>query len=138
MMGDGQYNPGFRISINDIIVLVVGMVGTAALCSVVGTLGLIVAFVVGHFFLFCNVFRTARNLEFAWAGVFVALSGATVVLQTPGWAVTIVATLCASVFVILIEARKPSYHGIGWKLVNPNLRDWWDANVENGHEPNAF
>lgn len=33
------------------------------------------AMVVGHFFLFCNVFKVPRRLELAWAGVFVLNTG---------------------------------------------------------------
>ena len=134
MMGDGKYNPGFRISTFDFVVLVTAAVVVVTLSSIVGPVGLLIAFVVGHFFLFCNVFRIARNLELTWAGAFVAFAGVTITLQSPGWSVTIVATLCVSFVVIFIEARKPSYHGIGWKLINPNLRVWWDANVANRHE----
>jgi len=134
MIGDGKFNPGFRISKFDIFVLVGGAVGTVILCSVIGKIGLVVAFVVGHFFLFCNVFRIARNLEFLWAGAFVAFAGSTVMLHWPSWPITIAAMICTSTIVIVVEIRKPSYHGVGWNVFNPNLRDWWDANVEHERE----
>ena len=65
MMGDGLYNPGFRMSILDLVVLVVADTIALGLWFVLGPIGLLFPFVVGHFFLFCNVFRTARNLELA-------------------------------------------------------------------------
>lgn len=50
---------------------VAGIVGALSLWSTAWWLGFIVAFVVGHFFVFCNIFRVARPLELAWSGVFV-------------------------------------------------------------------
>jgi hypothetical protein len=28
---------------------------------------------------------------------------------------------------VIFEMRKPSYHGVFWRRVNPNLRQWWEA-----------
>src|SRR6185503_16949754 len=99
------------------------------LASVTWWWGFVPAFVVLHFFLFCNVFRIARPLELAWAVVFVALAGATIVVDQPGWIVTTAVSLVATVIVIALEMRKPSYHGIAWQKINPGLPQWWEANV---------
>lgn len=89
--------------------------------------GFVIAFVLGHFFLFCNVVRMARPLELAWAGVFVALAAATIMLDTPGWLVTASVSLAATVVVVMVETRKPSYHGVGWQRINPGLPAWWES-----------
>lgn len=87
------------------------------------------AFVVLHFFLFCNVFRLARPLELLWAAVFVMLAGATIVFDQPGWLVTTALSLIVTFIVVAVEMRKPSYHGIAWRQINPNLLQWWEAHV---------
>jgi hypothetical protein len=104
---------GFRLSALDSVILVAG-------------------FVLGHFFLFCNVVRMARPLEFAWAGLFTVLAAATVALDTPGWPITASVSLVATAVVIAIEMRKPSYHGFGWRRINPGLPDWWKKRNDSG------
>ena len=90
-------------------------------------MGLIVGFAVGHFFLFCNVFRVARSLELAWSTLFVLLAGSTIVTERPGWPITLSISLVATLLVIVAQVRKPAYHGIAWQRFNPKLIEWWDA-----------
>ena len=121
------FAPGFRLSVLDVIILIVGAVAAFAIATVTWWWGLIVGFVVGHFFLFCNVMRMARPLELTWAAVFVVLSAATVVLGTPGWGATVLVSLVATAVVIVVQMRKPSYHGLGWQWINPELPQWWET-----------
>lgn len=107
--------------------LAAGVVAALALAAVAAWWGFMVAFVVAHFFLFCNVVRMARPLELAWAGIFLALAAATVALDVPGWPITISISLAVTVLVVVIQMRKPSYHGLGWQRINPGLRAWWEA-----------
>ncbi len=88
-------------------------------------MGLVIGFAVGHFFLFCNVFRVARPLELSWAVLFVALAGSTISLEKPGWQVTIATSLVATLLVIVVQMRMPSYHGVAWQRINPELPQWW-------------
>jgi hypothetical protein len=128
MLGFNQgFNPGFRMSVFDATVLVVGLIVACALIMVAWWAGFVVGFVLGHFFLFCNVLRTSRALELAWAGVFATLAAATLVLDTPGWPVTFSVSLIATLVVAAIQMRKPSYHGVGWQSINPGLLEWWKA-----------
>lgn len=127
-----EFKLGFRISIFDICILVAGSVFAAFLFHKSQILfGLIVALVVGHFFLFCNVFRICRRSELIWATAFVLLSIGTSFANLPSpslFAVYLafvhVSIIPAADFII-IETRKPSYHGIFWKKWNPNLKSWW-------------
>ena len=121
------FSPGFRLSLVDIAVLLVGTIVAVALSFVLPWLAFVIAFVVGHFFLFCNIVRMARPLELIWAGVFVMLAGATVILESPGWLVTACASLVVTSVVVIIQARKPSYHGAGWQWINPGLPAWWES-----------
>ena len=126
-MQTATFAPGVRVSIFDAILLVVAGAGSILLGAMTWWLGFVVGFVVGHFFLFCNVFRVSRALELAWAGVFVTFAGATLALDSPGWLVTAGVSLAATVLVVALEIRKPSYHGLGWQRVNPGLPAWWDT-----------
>jgi hypothetical protein len=123
------FAPGFRLSVVDVFVLVGGTAAATALSIYVWWWGFVPAFVLAHFFLFCNVVRMARPLELVWAGVFVVLAGATIVFETPGWFVTALASLLVTVVVVVVEMRKPSYHGVGWQRINPGLPAWWEARV---------
>ena len=103
-------------------VLVFGAVGSIVFGSLVWWIGFVIAFVIAHFFLFCNVFRLSRPLELVWSAVFVMLAAGTVATEFPGWPIMVVGTLATTVVVVALEMRKPSYHGPGWKRINPRLR----------------
>ena len=124
-----EFKPGVRLSALDVGVLICGTVGSVAAWQWVWWVGFVIAFVVAHFFLFCNVFRISRPLELVWAAAFVALAGSTVMNETPGWLVTVVGSLVVTVAVIAIEMFSPSYHGIGWQRLNPRLPQWWETHV---------
>ena len=122
-----DFAPGFRLSVRDVVVIVIGAVAAFALATLVPWWGLMVAFVVAHFFLFCNVVRMARPLELVWAATFLALAASTLALDVPGWPITTAVSLAVTLVVVALQIRKPSYHGIGWQRINPGLRAWWDA-----------
>ena len=128
-MKQAIFAPGFRLSIVDACVLVTGTVAAVILSATVWWWGFVLAFVLGHFFLFCNVVRISRRLELAWAAIFVVLAVSTVAFETPGWLATALASLLVTVGVIFIEMRKPSYRGVGWQWINPGLPIWWEAHV---------
>jgi hypothetical protein len=69
------------------------------------------------------------GLELIWAAVFLILTRFTVVSGHPAWTTTALLSLATTLVVIGIELRKPSYHGIGWTRINPNLRQWWEDSV---------
>jgi hypothetical protein len=112
----------------DVMVLVIGISFFLVLIKTYPPISFVIAFTTGHFFLFCNVFRIARPLEFLWAGIFIALSGCTIFCGFPNWPITIAISLCVTTAVIVCEMKKPSYHGFGWQQINPELKNWWDAN----------
>lgn len=114
------------MSVIDGVVIVVGIVVAVGLWPTAWWLGFIVAFVVGHFFVFCNVFRVARPLELAWSGLFVVLMYGTIRFGWPSWVVAIGCSLLVTAVVIGLEMRKASYHGVLWKRINPGLRQWWE------------
>jgi hypothetical protein len=120
------FSPGFRMSVFDCVVLAVG----GALASYVATIhrpiGLAFAFVVLHFFLFCNVIRMARKLELIWTGLFVVLAAGTL-SQVVTWPIVFGISLAGSLVLAIVEMRSVSYHGVGWQWINPHLPQWWAA-----------
>jgi hypothetical protein len=126
-MKQKAFVPGFRLSVGDGLVLAGGVVAAIVLSMFVWWQGFVVGFVVAHFFLFCNVVRMARPLEFLWSGVFVALAGATIAIDMPGWVATFVVSAVVTAIVVVLEIRKPSYHGVGWKWINPCFPARWEA-----------
>lgn len=92
---------------------------------------------VGHFFLFCNVFRISRAPELIWASCYVALATGTLAFEKPGWLTsTLIATSLAGLLIGL-EMRKPSYHGLWWRSINPDLRRWWETQSHGQRETSA-
>ena len=108
------FKPGFRLSLFDVMVLIAGMIGAFVLGAQVWWLGVVIGFVVGHFFLFCNVSRIARKPELIWAAVFTGLTASTISFGMPDWIVTFPVSLLVALVLIYIETRRPHYHGIGW------------------------
>ena len=121
------FAPGFRLSVLDATILVFGATVALALATEVWLWGFLVGFVIGHFFLFCNVVRMDRSLELSWAAVFVVLVAATFALDIPGWQVTVSISLVTTVVVVAVQMRRPSYHGLGWQWINPELPKWWKS-----------
>ncbi len=118
------FSPGFRLSWIDVVILLGGAVATGVLVSIDFWIGVAVAFVVGHFFLFCNVLRMSRVPELVWAGVFVGLAiGAVVGVVAWPWVFGVAGVV--TVVLAGIESRRACYHGVGWEWVNPGLRVWW-------------
>ena len=125
-MAAAAFTPGFRLSKLDLVVLLAGVAGALLFGALVWWAGFVIAFVIAHFFLFCSVFRLSRPLELVWAAIFVTLAASTVTAGFPGWWVTAGVSLAATVAVVAIQMRRPSYHGVGWQRINPGLRRWWE------------
>lgn len=126
-MPPGDFTPGFRFSWLDLGVLVIGAVAAVIASRLEPVAGFLIAYVLGHFFLFCNVFRISRRLEYLWAACFVVLAACTVIIGVPGWIATGAGGLICAAVLITIEMRQPSYHGIGWQRINPGLRQWFEG-----------
>jgi hypothetical protein len=121
------FAPGVRLSSLDVIVLVIGAIATAALALMTWWWGFVVGFVLVHFFLFCNVFRIARSSELVWAAMFVGCVAGTILADTPGWIITAAVSLLVTAAVVIVEMRRPSYHGLAWERINPRLPVWWQT-----------
>jgi hypothetical protein len=131
-MAERKFQPGFRLSAIDVLVLVVGGVASVYAMTVDRWFGIAIAFVVLHFFLFCNVLRMSRPLELIWAGIFAALAIAAISLGLLSWPAVFAISGAVTVIVAVVEVRRPSYHGVGWQKVNPRLPEWWQSATATG------
>lgn len=121
------FNPGFRLSVLDAVVLILGSIGSFLVAQVELMFGVAIAFTIMNFFLFCNVFRIPRHLELTWAAIYLLLIGSAMTMQQPGWLISFVLSVAVTLMVVVFQMRQPSYHGIGWKQINPQLPEWWQA-----------
>ena len=121
---------GFRISAFDGLVLIVGGCLTVWLYQADNPVWWVVAMVVGHFFLFCNVFLVWRRWELVWAAIF--LVNATVHLMNgdPSGGSVLMWQLPVTVWVIALQIRSPFYHGIFADRWNRRLADYLNNNVK--------
>lgn len=133
-MEDPNFKPGFQISWLDVIVLVAGLAGSIVAGWQAWWAGVVVGFVVVHFFLFCNVFRIPRAMELVWSAFFFLLAGVTILVNFPGWIATFAASLVLSSLLVWRTTRRDDYHGICWKVLNPRLRDKWESGGGRGEE----
>ena len=124
-----DFKPGFRLSKIDILAIIGGAVVAAASFPYSSVITFLVLFVVGHFFLFCNIIRMSRSSELIWSGIFLALSSASLLKGFPSWSVTVLISTLLTAILVVIETRKSSYHGVSWQKINPGLPDWFSANV---------
>ena len=127
-MNSSAFNPGFRLSVIDVFILIVGLIVSIVLGIQIWWAGMIIAFVVVHFFLFCNVFRMSRSPELIWAAGFVTLAASTIFTGIPGWIGSAIISIGLSSFLIWRETKKQGYHGICWKRWNAALPEWWESN----------
>ena len=76
-----------------------------------GEWALIAPFVLGNFFLFCNVFRVRRNAELIWAALFMVNSVAWL-SQAPSLLAVVLTQLPITAAVLIYTVRSPGYRGI--------------------------
>jgi hypothetical protein len=121
-----DFKPGFRISKIDLLVLAIGVLLAGYCYPYSKVVSLVICFVVGHFFLFCNVTRMSRVPELIWSSIFLCFAGFSVSTGHPSWLITFSLSTSVTFILIFLEIRKPRYHGILWQILNPNLPDWFN------------
>ncbi|MGB3188739.1 hypothetical protein [Lyngbya sp. PCC 8106] len=123
-----KFSPGFRLSVIDTGFTICIALLIFRLWSVNERLSLMILGSAIQFFLFCNVFRVSRIPELIWAFLYVliCLVGLMYELSIVFWGT---AGLLIGIVIIMIECKRPSYHGILWKKINPNLEQWFKNNI---------
>ena len=108
---------GFQITAPEVIVMVLIVAGA---WFVFFPIGLVALFVVGHFFLFCNVFRIRPAYEFIWGAAFISnvLIQAFIDYKGLNWLLVIIIQCIVTIAVIIAEMRSSRYHGIFCRRIN--------------------
>jgi hypothetical protein len=87
---------------------------------------LIIPFVFGHFFLFCNVFRVRSVFELTWAALLIVNFGFWVLSEKFSWLRLVLCQTPVTTALILLELRSKRYHGIGCRRINPEYVGLWE------------
>lgn len=116
---------GFRLSAVDVGFLALAAVAVVLLRERLGTWVWIIPLAVGHFFLFCNVFRVRRSYELAWVGVLFCNLIAWTAADRFSWAGVLAVQAPFTLAAILLEMRSDRYHGIFCRRINARHIDDW-------------
>ena len=127
-----EFKPGFRFSVLDGMILAAALLLAILVFPYSPNYSVLVGFVVLHFFLFCNVVRMSRIPELIWATVFLALFSCQLKLSVPSFNTALALSSFVTAILVAIEIRRPSYHGIFWKTLNPKLPEWFAKNQKRG------
>ena len=115
---------GFRMSLVDGLVLFAAPCCTWLTWPLLGPMAGIFSMAVGHFFLFCNMFRIRRSKELLWAAVCLINVGAWATIDPLSWLGILSVQSPFTVALIGLELRSPMYHGIGAARINPRLPEY--------------
>ena len=83
-----------------------------------GPVALLFPVTLGHFFLFCNVFRFRRSYEIYWSLVFLLNVGAWLFRGQLPWLSILAIQTPVTLAFILLEMKSPRYHGVLWERLN--------------------
>jgi hypothetical protein len=103
---------GFRCSPVDLAALALCAAGTIWLREPLGEMVWLAPVTLGHFFLFCNVFRIRRSYELIWAAVFILNVAGWSIGGEYSWGHVLAVQSPLTLLLISLEWRSPRYHGI--------------------------
>lgn len=114
---------GFRLSIVDVLFILAAGVAVLLLQSRLGIWVWSIPVAVGHFFLFCNVFRVRRSLELIWTAILFCNAAAWVAADRFTWAAVLLVQTPFTLAAIVLEMRSSRYHGIFFRRLNPGVHE---------------
>jgi hypothetical protein len=124
---------GFRFSITDAAAIAVCAAATWGTWPMLGETAIAFPIVLGHFFLFCNIFRVPRSPELLWSGVFVVNTGAWLSAGRFTWSAVLWTQMPVTLTVVLAAVLQSDYHGVGYLYVPWGRRA--DEQVPGGSGP---
>jgi hypothetical protein len=113
---------GFRFSNTDWAVIAITLAAALGFQRIENPLSWMVLIAVGHFFLFCNVFRVRRRFEIAWACAFIINIACWLSFSELAWASVLACQIPVTLCFLLMELRSPHYHGVFARQINPHLQ----------------
>ena len=114
----GRRPRGFRFSVADFLAVAVCIFTTWLLRSTLDDFVWLLPITLGHFFLFCNVFRIWRRYELAWVGIFVVNVAIWAMVGHFSWVRVLLVQSPVTVTFIVLQIRSDRYHGIFCRPVN--------------------
>ena len=120
---------GLRFSWFDAGAIVMCGAATWLAWSWLGSMALLFPVALGHFFLFCNVFRIYRKYEYIWAVVFVLNVLMWVTLARFDWRLILATQTPVTATVIILQMRSPWYHGIGARKINKRIDEFLSGGI---------
>jgi len=114
---------GFRFSAFDAMAMVLFAAASATVWQISRDLALALPIVLGHFFLFCNVFRIPPRPELIWSAVFLLNCATWWLASKFSWGRVLLLQCPVTAFLILQEMRRSTYHGIFARQVNKDGLD---------------
>ncbi len=117
---------GFRFSVVDGCAIALCGLGVWGLWDLLDTYVWILPFALGHFFLFCNVFRVRRKYELMWAALFLTNFAAWFLIEF-SWVGVLAVQAPITCLAIGGEMRSNRYHGIFSRKLNPDLDSWLEG-----------
>ena len=108
---------GFRFSAADGAAIVFCAILTWSTWSPLGSLAALFPVVLGHFFLFCNIFRIPRKPELVWSSVFLVNVAVWLYLGQFAWLRVLAIQTPVTVLLIAVAVFSKDYHGIGYSLL---------------------
>jgi hypothetical protein len=115
---------GFRLSVVDVVFIVAAAIAVFLLRERLGTAVWIIPLAVGHFFLFCNVFRVRRSYELAWVGILFCNLAGWAAADRFSWLNVLAVQTPFTLAAFVLELRSRRYHGIFARRLNPHLDEW--------------
>lgn len=114
---------GFRCSALDAVVLIVGVAAGILLWPRLGPMSGAFPFAVGHFFLFCKIFRIHRTKELVWVVATVLHVAVWVLIDDVAWLRILALQTPLTLLLIGLTLRGPWYHGICAPRIDQRLDD---------------
>ena len=109
---------GFRFSAMDASIFAGGVVATMVLWYFVGPFSLVVPYLLGHFFLFCNTFRVGGERSLIWVGTF--LANVYFWPQTQHLLVHLSIQAVITLILVVQCVLGRNYHGLACTQINPH------------------
>lgn len=101
-----------RFSRSDAAIIIVFAGATWAAYYAVGNFALVIPVALGHFFLFCNIFRISRRLEYVWSALLIVNVMLWVSFSEFDWSKILAAQSPVTIVVISMEVKSTRYHGV--------------------------
>ena len=120
---------GFWLSLSDLLVLAGSFLATWFFWKATHGYSFFILFVVGHFFLFCNVFRLRRKPELIWTAGFVFNTFLFSFFDYNYLVALLAVQVTITVALIGLEMARPDYHGIFSKKINSSIKDYLSGKI---------